>query len=112
VDLVFRRGTELAGIQILGDKTLRFGKQVGSNFVYSGIEGLKLSIQGILQEFPDLKDKTDKEIKEEGLKRFLEHLKSLKNDIEIMKYLQRDLVKHGYQLQLYMRKGHRPVKVK
>jgi len=112
MELVFRKGTELIAIRVNENKTLTFGQQIGGWFRFSGIEGLKLSISGILEEFPDLKEKNDKEVREEGLKRFLSHIKSMKTKEEISNYVTEDLKKYGYVLIMKVKKGHRPIKVK
>jgi len=112
MDLMFKRGSELILIRILGNKTLQFGKIQGQYLKLSSIEGLKLSISGILSEFPDLEDKSEKEIREEGLKRFIQHVKSMRTNEEVRDYLRKDLGKHGYLLQFYQKNGHRTVKVK
>lgn len=111
MDLFFQRGTETFAIRVTG-KELYFSRVQGHWVKYAGIEGLKLSVPGILLEFPDLKGKDDDEIKLIGRKRFIEHIKSLRNEWEILLYLKEDMAKHGYELVYYTKKGHRPTRVK
>lgn len=112
MDLVFKNGTELIAIRINQNKTLTFGQRVGGWFRFSSIEGLKLSIAGILDEFPDLEDKPEPVIRKEGVKRLVNYIKSMKTEEEICNYLKEDLKKYGYVLIMKVKKGHRPTKIK
>jgi hypothetical protein len=111
VDLIFKRGTEVVGINV-NNKHLTFAKMQGGFFAYAPIEGLELSAGGILKDNPDLKDLTPKEIKQKGTERFKQHIKSLPNEKAIIKYLKEDLEKHGYTLDIIKKKGFRPTKIK
>lgn len=62
------------------------------------VEQLNLNPATIVQEFPDLKGMSIKDIKIEGIKRFYEHLSKLKNEKEMEEYLIDDLSnKHGWK---------------
>jgi len=85
-------------------------KSLNNYPLFYPIEKIKLSIGGIIKEFPELKDKKAKEIREEGIKRFKEKLLSFNNEIEIAKYVVKDLSKHGYELKAYHKRGFRMIK--
>lgn len=87
-------------------------RNLNVNPAFYPIEKIKLSVGGILKEFPDLKVKEDNEIREEGIKRFKERLKSFNNEIDMANYVAEDLNKHGYELKAYQRKGFRMIKAK
>jgi len=110
-DLVFEFGTELVGIQI-NNKRIQFCKLQGGYYSYSPIEGLKLSVSGILKEFPDLKDKTKEVMRRIAMKRFKKHIEGLKKESDIQEYLKKDLAKHGYKLKYVKRPGFRRKRVK
>jgi hypothetical protein len=95
--LFLKRLREVISIKIEGTK-IGFSQLQGRNVIYSDISGLKLSIAGIIRQFPDLADKDAKEIRKEGVKRFKEHLISLGSEEKIAKYLIDDLKKWGYEL--------------
>lgn len=111
MNLIFVRGTESIVIKVI-NKKLTFGKVQGNYYSETPIDGLKLSVGGILEEFPDLSDLEPQEIRKEALDRFKAHVLSLDNDIEIITYLRDDLKKHGYKLIMIHRDGYRPIKVK
>lgn len=110
-DLIFEFGTELIGIQINGKKML-FCKLQGGYCRYAPIEGLKLSIAGILKEFPDLKNKPKEEMRKIAIKRFKTHVETLKTEEDRQEYLKNDLAKHGYKLRYVKRAGFRKQRVK
>jgi len=105
-DLIFKFGTDLVAIKI-ENKKLQFCKLQGGYIKYSPIEGLKMSIPGILKEFPDLKDEDEETIRRTAIKRFKKHVMGLKTEVEIQEYLQKDLKKHGYELKYLKRPGFR-----
>ena len=94
------------------NKTVGFQevKSLNNYSLFYPIEKLKLSVGGIIKEFPELKDKEPKEIREEGIKRLKEKLLYFNNEIEIAKYIVEDLRKHGYELKAYHKKGFRMIK--
>lgn len=110
-DLIFRLGTENVAVQI-HNKQVLFCKLQGGIPKYSPIDGLQLNVAGILKEFPDLKDKEEKEIKKIAIERFKEHIKSLPSEDEIQEYVTNDLKKHGYKLTHIRKPGHRQRRVK
>lgn len=111
MDLIFRKGTELVAIRIIGS-TLYFSQIMGGHVKYAGIEGLRLSPSGIIKEFPDLKGKPIAAMRKEALKRLKKHIKKMNSEDEIKDYLKTDLAKYGYKLTIIQKKGFRPIKVK
>jgi len=89
----------------------------GNNIMFSDdtgmittIDGLKLSKVGVIKEFPDLKDKEN--WREEGLKRFKAHLKSISGERGKTYYVKDELNKSGYEPMFYQVAGFRPIKFK
>ncbi len=109
IDLVFERANDKILIRVLG-RDLRFAKVQGAYLNWTDINGLKFDVNGIIIEFPDLKDKENAEVIRIGKERFREHLKKMKSEEEIKKYLITDLKKHGYIIKYFQRKGHRIVR--
>lgn len=104
-----------------------YGKDVGFQKVrslnvsgtYYPIEKLKLSMDGILKEFPNLREKFDKiedpkkaesEVKTIAIQRFKEHIKSMEDEIQISRYVVEELEKSNYKLKAYQKKGFRLIK--
>lgn len=110
-DLIFKFGTEHIAIKV-NFKQLQFCKLEGGLFKYAPIDGLKLSTSGIIKEFPDLKNKSDKTIRRIAIQRFKDHIQKLKTEQEVEDYLKEDLKKHGYELKFRKRPGFRKQKVK
>lgn len=109
MDVVFQKGSEVV-ITRIENKKITFSRVQGQYLKFSNIDGLKFSIAGILEEFPDLKEKSNNEIRQIGIQRFKDHIASLKNDEEVKDYLIKDLRKHGYYKKYEIKKGHRPRK--
>lgn len=76
---------------------------------YAPITGLGLNKEGVLKEFPDLKDKLD--WRDIALERFKEKLKSFTNENQAMDYVIEDLKKFGYKPLVKQRAGFRPEKI-
>ena len=111
ITMRFRIGGKIQVIQITG-KELVFAELVGGMPKIATIEGLRLVPSEIVKKFPDLKGKPIEYIKKEAIRRFKEHLKSMKSEEEIMEYVRKELEPHGYQLLMYQKSGWRPVVVK
>lgn len=76
----------------------------------STIEGLQLSYEGVIREFPDLKENSNWQ--GEAVKRFTQKIKSLPTEMKRADYIIEDLRKH-YFVPLYKQKnGHRPERIK
>ena len=87
VGIIFDYLGEIILVKINGN-SVTFGK----DGVESDITGLKLSKNGVIKRFPDLEDKDN--WKEEAIKRFKAHIKSLENELTkygyVAKYLKID----------------------
>lgn len=103
----FRLGGDLVETIIDGNNLMFSDTQSGT---ITTIEGIKLNQQGVIEEFPDLKDKKD--WKKEAIKRFKEHLKKMNTEMKKNDYVISELKKHGYTPLFYQRGGFRPVKIK
>ena len=92
IDLIFFQGTEIILIRIAGTD-IRFATSMQNN-IWCPIDGLKLSKDGAIKQFPDLNGKDN--WKEETIKRFKEHISKMKNEREIANYVIDDLKRYGY----------------
>lgn len=109
-DLIFEFGAELVAIRI-NNKQIQFCKVQGGYYSYAPIECLKLSVSGILKEFPDLKNKSKEDMRKIAINRFKIHIQGLKTETDIQAYLKKDLAKHGYKLKYMKIAGHRKRRV-
>lgn len=103
IDLMFWLGPEVIIVKVNGNN-ISF-KNVNQNTGFVSIEGLRLSKEGVVKEFPDLKDRED--WKDEAIERFKDHIKSLKTEKEKVDYIAEDLKKHGYVLKQTQLAGQR-----
>lgn len=108
MDLVFRQGTEIANVKIVGKK-LFFKKFVSGNLMIQPLSKMKIPLKGIHKKWPDLKELSDGEAREEGIKRLEEHIKNMKNQDEIKDYVIKELESLGGQLVAIVKPGHRPI---
>lgn len=70
------------------------------------IDGLKLNQEGVIKEFPDLKD--NPQWREIAIARFKNHISTLGSEIERIQYVVADLKKWGYVPRKMYRAGFRP----
>lgn len=110
-DFIFQFGNDLIALRYENRK-LMFCKLQGGFYKVAPIEGLKLSIAGIIKEFPDLEDKPLSEMRKVAIARFKEKIEAMENEEGIKNYLKSDLKKHGYKLILTKKKGFRAKKEK
>jgi hypothetical protein len=109
MELVFKFGNEIVVVKIKGSQvTFTTMQSLLKTFV--PIDALKLSRAGVIKEFPDLEDSED--WKQEAIRRFKKHIRSLTSEQQIMNYLIKDLEPHGYKLYSIRRDGFRTKKVK
>jgi hypothetical protein len=106
IKATFRLGGEHTEAIIDGNN-LMFSDTTGT---ITTIEGLKLSMGGVIKEFPDLEN--DKEWRRKALDRFKEHYKKMKGENEKLNYVKGELEKHGYIPLFKQRAGFRPQKFK
>lgn len=107
IGLIFRFGTDIVEVRIDGHQVLFRSSGFGSQF--ATIEGLKLSYQGVIKEFPELIDNPNWKI--EAIAKFKDKIKELNDEKLITKYVEEDLSKFGYTLVARGIPGHRIQKV-
>lgn len=108
IEIIFSLASEVVLVVIEGNN-VRFGSTTyGSQL--ADISGLKLDYPGVIREFPDLE--TDPNWKEEAIKRFKEHISSLKTENEKCDYIIKELEAWGYTAKSKRRGGFRPVHLK
>ena len=103
---VFQQGTDIYKIRIYG-YNLIFSKIYGNNERHTTIDGLQLSVAGILKHYPDLEGKEPMEMRIEAIKRFKEKLKEMKSEEEVKNYLKEDLSPYGFKLLRWQKSGFR-----
>jgi len=103
IEILFSFGNEIILVKVDGND-IKFSN---SNFgaVETDISGLKLSYEGVIKEFPDLKDNAN--WKRIVIQRFKAHIKSLKTEEEKASYIVDDLEKHGYIAKYKQKPGFR-----
>jgi len=74
--------------------------------MWATIDGLSLSYEGVIREFPDLKDEIN--WKKIATERFKDKIRSFKTEDEKLNYVIEDLKKHGYKPKLKQKAGFRP----
>lgn len=75
----------------------------------ASLQDLKLNKEGVIKEFPDLKDSPL--WREEAIYRFKEKIKSLKTEHSKIQYIIGELKPHGYKVIATQKDGFRPVKI-
>ena len=108
IGVIFQFGSEYVEVIIRDNKVLFKTNQFGGAFV--PIQGIKLSKQGVVKEFPDLKERED--WKKIAIERFNEKIKSMDTEIEKINYIMEDLSKFGYVPLYLQQQGHRVKKIK
>lgn len=81
-----------------------------STGILTTIEGLKISKQGVIKEFPDLEGNED--WKKISIERFKAHIKSFQTEEQVIDYTIEELKKYGYTALYKQRGGHRPKLIK
>jgi hypothetical protein len=100
-----------AGVIKIDGSNIQYGKMFRGTCIWMPIEKLRLDYNGIIKEFPDLKDKQEIEAREIASQRLKNHLKSLKNEDEVYDYVIKELKKFGAIPRLKQKKGVRPEKL-
>jgi hypothetical protein len=111
MELTFQLGNEMILVRIL-NRNITFATAQTNFQHFVPIDCLRLSKDGILKEHPDLKNLSDGKIRQEGLKRFKEHINNLGGEEKIKDYVVEELRKSGYVLKIIKKEGFRPIKVK
>ena len=109
MDVLFRFGSDHVLVRIDGT-TVLFGNTAQGPKMAT-IDGIRLSKEGVIKEFPDLKDAEDWRIK--AIERFKIHISTLGSEKERIDYIISDLKKWGYvPVRLYRGQGYRPEVIK
>lgn len=107
IQVLFELGGTRVGVEIEGESVIFFDYQ---SLLKSPLEGLKLSYEGTIKEFPDLKD--NPEWRSIATQRFKDHVKSLENEDKRCEYVISELKKIGYKPLYKHKKGFRIEKIK
>ena len=107
IELIFYFGTEIIMVRINQTQVKFTNSAFGA--METPIEGIKLSHDGVIKEFPDLKD--NENWRQEAINRFKAHLSSLDNEEAIANYVAEDLKKFGYQPKWKQKQGFRREKL-
>lgn len=107
IGVIFQFGDEAIEVRIIDTQVLFRTTTFGMQF--TDISGLKLSKEGVIKEFPDLKD--DQDWDKKAKTRFKEKIKSLKDENERIKYIIEDLQKYGYKATYLQKAGFRRIKL-
>lgn len=108
IGIIFRFGNEIVEVRLKDDNL--FFRTSNSGTAFYAFKDLQLSKEGVIKEFPFLKD--DIEWKAKAVELFRNKLASFVTERERVDYVVKDLQKYGY-VPLYMqREGHRIEKFK
>lgn len=104
IDILFSFGAEHILVRIEGNVVTFGNTQYGAKM--ATIDGLKISQEGCIKEFPDLKD--NPEWKSISIQRFKDHISNLRGETERAEYIMNDLKKWGYVPRKIFKQGFRP----
>jgi len=108
IEVLFEFGNEIIIVVIKG-KDVKFGSTTyGAQL--ADISGMKLNYEGVVEEFPDLKNRLDWE--EEAVLRFKDYIMKLNSEEEICNYIIKELESCGYKAKNKKRNGFRPVRLR
>jgi hypothetical protein len=107
IGIIFFRGSEILEVRIVGNILLFRNSETNNNFY--PIDSLKLDRQGVLNEFPDLKDNAN--WRTEAISRFKSKMKEFPTEKEASDYVIGDLKKYGYTPKYLQQQGFRVVKL-
>lgn len=105
IGIIFYFGSELLMVTIKGN-AVTFTK----DGMQSGIDGLRLSKEGVNKEFPDLKD--NPAWREEAIKRFKDKIKNFGSEDKVKEYLIKEMNKFGYTAKYIQKQGFRVEAIK
>jgi hypothetical protein len=106
IGILFKYANDTVEVRITGTEVIFRTSQLAQ---FADIDGIKLDKNGVIKEFPDLKD--EKDWQKEARKRFKKKMRDLNDEKERAEYLIKDLTKHGYQPMYLQRQGFRPIKL-
>jgi hypothetical protein len=104
IDVIMRMGNEVIIVRIRGHD-VSFGANTRSNPMMAPIDGLALSHEGVIREFPELKGEPNWRI--EAIAKFKEKIHSLDSEDKIYHYVVDDLKKFGWIPVYKQRQGFR-----
>ncbi len=108
ITLKFKYMTRIYKVRIFNKETIWFSQVIAQQELHSTLDGLQLSLAGILKHNPDLEGKDPIEIKKEFVKRFKEHIKKMNSEMDIAHYIVKELEeKWGAKCLSIQRKGFR-----
>jgi hypothetical protein len=107
IGIIFSLGGDVMEIRIDGNE-IYFRSNQSPQF--ATLEGLQLNKEGVIKEFPDLKD--DEEWRTKAIARFKKHFRERESEREKVIYVIQDLIKFGWIPIAGQRKGFRVEKVK
>ncbi len=107
ISILFGFGSEKILVIIEGTNVSFCNTQFGAK--KTSIDGLQLSHEGVIKEFPDLKE--DKEWRKKVIERFKEKISNFNTEQERANYIIEDLRKHGYVPEQKQIGGFRPKKI-
>jgi len=108
IGVIFQFGSQIVEVRIDGTNCLFRTGQFGGAF--APIDALQLSYDGVIKEFPELKDRKD--WKEQAIKRFKDKMNTYKTEEQRIDYIVEDLKKYGYIPLYKQRQGFRIEKFK
>lgn len=108
IEIIFYYGSEVILVRVNGNK-IEFGNSAYGNKLAT-IEGINLDKNGVVKEFPDLKDRND--WRSEAIRRFKEHISKFNSEDEKADYIIRELSTKGYIPKYKQKAGFRPINLK
>jgi len=106
IGVIFNLGTQNVEVRVQESNVFFRTSQVEQ---FADISGIKLDKEGVVKEFPDLKDKKD--WKDQAIKRFKKNIRKMKNEKERIEYLIEELSKQGYKPIFLQKKGFRTIRL-
>jgi dynactin complex subunit len=101
----FRFGSDIIEVIFDGNNVMFMDASSG---MITSLEGLRISHDGVVKQFPDLKKRED--WKKEAIERLKKHIKKFKNQNDKLNYVKDELVKYGYTPLYKQKAGFRPTK--
>lgn len=102
IGVIFMFASDMVEVRVNGNHVLF---RSGITPMWTTIEGLNLSYDGVCKEFPDLEGQIN--WKAQAIERFKDKVASYKTEDERMNYIIEDLKKYGYIPKYYQKGGHR-----
>lgn len=107
IQLTFQQGSQRVAIRVIQDNVLFIDLETN---MMAPIEGLNFNRQGVINEYPDLKD--DKDWKQKAIQRFADKVKSFQTENQKANWLIQEMKDMGYKPLYKQRNGFRAEKIK